>query len=298
VLEGRPTVFLSCSEAYKLTVGRSVASELASTGIYGVVLSDAPLLIGDDGSPDGKVERYLDVADAFVALCTPDDRLRSGQVHCRQNIIDEIQRARQKPHLRNRIILFKDALVTLPSNLGLTYVRFDASRASGLGGVVRRQLLAWQVVGAETDISQGANARKSDVATTTSGRVASMGLRGLLSTLADPIAREIVTHLLDEPQTQKALGAALGVAASTITRRVRTLEDTGLVARDSVRGPCYLTFPDATRRVLLASAELAASSALHHAELVEADARTLRSAMLRPVPDASSSRVASDADAR
>lgn len=66
MLEGRPTVFLSCSERFKLDVAVPVRSGLAEHGIRGIILSEEPLLPGTSSDPDHKVESYLDASDAFV----------------------------------------------------------------------------------------------------------------------------------------------------------------------------------------------------------------------------------------
>jgi hypothetical protein len=52
--------------------------------MFGVIVSEEPLLPRTPGDPDSKVESYLDASDAFVALCTPDDQLEDDTVQCRQ----------------------------------------------------------------------------------------------------------------------------------------------------------------------------------------------------------------------
>jgi DNA-binding MarR family transcriptional regulator len=281
MINGQAAVFLSCSEAFKPGLGRALASELASSGVQGVLVSDAPLLIGDDASPDGKVERYLDVSDAFVALCTPDDRLRDGRIHCRQNVIDEIQRARQKAHLRRRVMIFKDVQVTLPSNIGLTYTSFEAASTAGIGNLVLQQLAVWQVLGASTEATHESDVGKESFALGT-GRRSHVWL---LSNLADPVTIEILKLLLERPRAQKHLVAEIGVASSTISRRIGSLEDLGLVRRDGLRAPCYLPLADETRRLLAASMDLASKIAADLADRAAADARELSRTILRPVSD-------------
>jgi hypothetical protein len=95
------------------------------------------------------LSRNLDASDAFVALCTPDDRLEDGSVQSRQNITDEIQRALQKPHLRGRIQVFKDPSVQLPSNINPTYERLDVNDVAPVARLIVRQLDSWGVTGAE-----------------------------------------------------------------------------------------------------------------------------------------------------
>lgn len=139
-------MFLSCSERFKLDVAVPVRSGLAEHGIRGIILSEEPLLPGTSSDPDHKVESYLDASDAFVALCTPDDELSDGTVQTRQNIIDEIQRAAQKPHLRSRIQVFRAPSVRLPSNINPVYQPLDVDRLDTVVDAVVRQLDTWGVL--------------------------------------------------------------------------------------------------------------------------------------------------------
>src|SRR5262245_55840314 len=88
-LQGKITVFLSCSEKFKSRVAIPVRNGLVSHGIKAIVLSDEPLLPHVEDNPDSKVDSYLDASDAFVALMTADDRLEDGTIRCRPNIVDE-----------------------------------------------------------------------------------------------------------------------------------------------------------------------------------------------------------------
>lgn len=146
MLGGRPVVFLSCSEKFKLKVARPVREGLKAAGIHGIIVSDEPILPRTDWTPDNKVESYLDASDAFLALCTPDDDLSDGTVQCRQNIIDEIQRARQKPHLRDKIMVLKTASVRLPSNINPTYDNLDPSNVVSAIEPIVKQLNMWGVI--------------------------------------------------------------------------------------------------------------------------------------------------------
>jgi Predicted nucleotide-binding protein containing TIR-like domain len=149
VLRGQATVFLSCSEKFKERVALPIRQALRDRGVFGVIVSEEPLLPRTSGDPDSKVESYLDASDAFVALCTPDDMLQDGTAQSRQNIIDEHQRARQKPHLRERIQVFKEPSVRLPSNINPTYDRLDVNDVSPVTELILRQLDSWGVLAAE-----------------------------------------------------------------------------------------------------------------------------------------------------
>ena len=107
MLNGRPVVFLSCSDRYKESVAVKVRAALDDVGVWGVIVSDEPLLPRVEWEPGAKVESYMNAADAVVALCTPDDTLDDGTVQTRPNIIDEIRMARERPNLRDRVLVAK-----------------------------------------------------------------------------------------------------------------------------------------------------------------------------------------------
>jgi len=146
VLNGRVVVFLSCSEKFKQDVAHPVRDGLAGPGVHGVIVSEEPMLPRISGEPESKIEAYLEASDAFVALCTPDDELRGGSFHCRQNIIDEFARARSRPRLRERIQVFKEPRVQLPSNINPTFETLDINDVSPVVDLILRQLKAWGVL--------------------------------------------------------------------------------------------------------------------------------------------------------
>lgn len=127
VLDGKPAVFLSCSEKFKKQVARPIRDALTPLGLHGVIVSNEPLMARVPSDPDSQVDAYLNASNAFVALCTPDNRLDDGAVVCRQNIIDEIQRAKSKPHLAHMIQVLKEPTVRLPSNINPTYDRLEST---------------------------------------------------------------------------------------------------------------------------------------------------------------------------
>jgi hypothetical protein len=148
VLNGRPAVFLSCSEQFKRDVAMVVRSALEDIGVHGIIVSEEPLLPRTGWTPDDKVESYLDASDAVVALCTADNHLADGTVECRQNVVDEIQRARGKTHLRDKILVLKAASVRLPSNISPTYEHLNLGDLQPATDLVVRQLRTWGVVAA------------------------------------------------------------------------------------------------------------------------------------------------------
>ncbi|MHB2028662.1 MAG: hypothetical protein ACYCPT_07575, partial [Acidimicrobiales bacterium] len=85
----------------------------------------------------------IEASDAFVALCTHDDRVPGSTA---QNIIDEIGRARSHPSLREVVCVLKDANVKLPSNINPVWNSLEADNPVVAYEVIRRQLEAWGVV--------------------------------------------------------------------------------------------------------------------------------------------------------
>jgi hypothetical protein len=153
MLEGRPAVFLSCSERFKEKVAVPIRTALRELGVHGLIVSDEPLLPRARTDPDGKANSYLDASDALVALCPPDDELRDGTIQSRQNVIDEIQRARSRPGLSDKIQILKAPEVRLPSNINPTYDRLDVEDVSAAVEVIVRQLRAWGVLAREPEPS-------------------------------------------------------------------------------------------------------------------------------------------------
>lgn len=147
MLDGRPVVFLSCSEKYKERVAAELRDALAEVGIWGVIVSDEPLPVRVGWEPGNKVEAYMNASDAVVALCTADDRLADGTMQTRQNIIDEIRLARERPNLRDKVFVAKARGVRLPSNINPTYEQIEPSDLAPLISLVLGQLREWGVVG-------------------------------------------------------------------------------------------------------------------------------------------------------
>jgi predicted nucleotide-binding protein with TIR-like domain len=128
-------------------VAAKLRDALAEVGVWGVIVSDEPLLSRVGWEPGTKVEAYMNASDAVVALCTADDQLADGTVQTRQNIIDEIRLARERPNLRDKVFVAKAQAVRLPSNINPTYERLDPSDLGPLISLVLRQLREWGVVG-------------------------------------------------------------------------------------------------------------------------------------------------------
>ena len=143
MLGGQVAVFVSCSEKFKQAVAWPVRDALAERGLRGVIVTDEPPLPGTSERPEAKVESYLNASSAFVALCTADYALSDGTTYPRANIIDEIQLAALRPHLRDRSQILKPPEVLLPHSITPTYDRLDTGSPAAAAAVILKQLEAW-----------------------------------------------------------------------------------------------------------------------------------------------------------
>jgi hypothetical protein len=146
MLNFKPTVFISHSERFKDQVAAPFRQHVESLGMTAILVSEMPTPEGGAGEPDSKVDYYLDRAEMFVALMTPDDRTDSGEVHARPNVTDEISRARGKSHLRERVQVFKAAEVDIHSNINPTYEALDPENVAASFAVFERQAAAWEIL--------------------------------------------------------------------------------------------------------------------------------------------------------
>ena len=148
MLRGQVAIFLSCSEKFKPKLAWPVRDALGAEGLYAIIMSDEPPLPQPGvmaGEVEGRAEPYLDASSAFVALCTADYELSDGSQYPRANIIDEIQQASARPHLRDRSQVLKAPGVLLPSDITPTYEGLDVSRPAAAAEVIWAQLQQWGV---------------------------------------------------------------------------------------------------------------------------------------------------------
>ena len=148
MLRGQVAVFLSCSEKFKPKLGWPVRDALAREGLHAIIMSDEPPLPevgGIGGDAEDRAEPYLDASSAFVALCTADYELSDGSQYPRANIVDEIQQARARPHLRDRCQVLKAPGVLLPSDITPTHDRLDVNRPAAAADVIWAQLQRWGI---------------------------------------------------------------------------------------------------------------------------------------------------------
>jgi hypothetical protein len=147
MLRGQVAIFLSCSEKFKAELAWPIRDALSGAGLHAIIVSDEPPLPvpGAGGAAEAKAEPYLDASSAFVALCTADYELSDGSRYPRANIIDEIQQARARPHLRDRSQVLRSPGVLLPSDVTPTYDGLDAAKPAAAADVVLEQLREWGV---------------------------------------------------------------------------------------------------------------------------------------------------------
>jgi len=145
MLHGQVAVFLSCSERFKPGLVWPVRDALNAQGLRAVVISDEPPL-GSAGGEETSAEPYLDASSAFVALCTADYELSDGSKYPRANIIDEIQQAFARPHLRDHAQVLKSPGVLLPSDITPSYDSLDVTKPAVAAEVILKQLQQWGIV--------------------------------------------------------------------------------------------------------------------------------------------------------
>jgi hypothetical protein len=146
MLRGQLAIFLSCSETFKTALAWPIRDALTAHGLRGIIVSDEPPLpLPGLDAPEAKAEPYLEASSAFVALCTADYELSDGSRYPKANIVDEIQQASARPHLRDRSQVLKSPGVLLPSDVTPTYDSLDAARPDVAAEVVLKQLQQWGI---------------------------------------------------------------------------------------------------------------------------------------------------------
>jgi len=137
--DDKVAVFLSCSHTFKEKVAYRFREVLEAPGIdmIGIIVEDIPKL-GAAWTADDKVEGWLDVSDAFVALMTQD-----GTVTTRQNIVDEMARARYKGNIGGRVMIIRDERVQIPSNIAPIWCSLDVANPNKAISDLLKQLRTW-----------------------------------------------------------------------------------------------------------------------------------------------------------
>ncbi len=146
MLDAKPTIFISHSSKYKDEVAVPFRDHIESLGMKAVLVEEMPHPAEAGSEPEAKVEYFLQGADMFVALLTPDDRVEGGEVRARANIADEIGRAKSLPHLRRRIQVFKAPEVVVHSNINPTRETLDITNPAASFSAFERQAVEWGVM--------------------------------------------------------------------------------------------------------------------------------------------------------
>jgi hypothetical protein len=146
MLGGRPTIFISHSSKFKDQVAVPFRDHIESLGLQAILVEEMPHPAEAGPEPEAKVEYFLQGADMFVALLTPDDRIEGGEVRARANIADEIGRAKSLPHLRRKIQVFKDPEVVVHSNINPTREPLDIANPAASFSTFERQAVEWGVM--------------------------------------------------------------------------------------------------------------------------------------------------------
>jgi hypothetical protein len=149
VRDGQPEVFVSFSLKHAAKVAEPIAEGLNAYGLCPILVSKEPLPEGIDSNPDAKVQYFINRSQMAVFLATPDDRTRSGEVHTRQNIIDEHRMAKERPHLRDKLLVFKHERVQLPSNINPVYEPLVLGEPAAAVARIVEQARAWGLLPTE-----------------------------------------------------------------------------------------------------------------------------------------------------
>lgn len=154
MLDGQATILISYSGAHEAQAAKPVAEGLSrDTGVRVVLVGEEPLPPDIASTPQNKVDWYFRHADMVVYLATPDDRLESGEVRTRQNIIDEHRLGQSLPHLEHRLMVFKSSEVTLPSNINPVYERLPLDDVPWLVDKIVEQARVWGVLPRSADVA-------------------------------------------------------------------------------------------------------------------------------------------------
>jgi len=198
LLEGKPAVFISCSEKYRESIGHAFRELLESIGIHGIILSEAPRL-GRTWTPEEKLGAYLRQADAMLVLPTPDDQMSGSVWHSRQNLYDELGRARTLGRLKHRICVNKSHEVSLPSNLDPAYEPLDLDDIQPAQRAFLRQLRAWGYTFEEPTLEPGRGRATPRVEVPSAGL-----LEGLDYVEREPIAIRVRGLLSGTPKSEQS----------------------------------------------------------------------------------------------
>ena len=88
----------------------------------------------------GKLAEAAEQCDSAVIVMTGDDKIESGEVRARENVLHEIGYFQGKYGL-SRVVLLHEEGVNIPSNIqGLVYIPFPKGYVDGVQGALMREL--------------------------------------------------------------------------------------------------------------------------------------------------------------
>lgn len=116
-------IFISCGGSAKKTLLPKLKELLLALGITPIIVEEQP---NYNLSLLDKVNAFLNLCNAGIALITAEDLTKDGQLKPRDNVVHEIGLMQQNANIGGRIIYLKERRVTLPSNFNqVVWVEFD-----------------------------------------------------------------------------------------------------------------------------------------------------------------------------
>ncbi len=115
---------------------------LLALGVVPIIVIDEPDL---GMTPKQKVQYYMASCNIGLALITADDRIsNSDELRGRPNIDNEIGMFCESKNIENRIIIFKEPQIKLPSNYSeLVWKEFNKGQIETTFTQIVRELKAW-----------------------------------------------------------------------------------------------------------------------------------------------------------
>ena len=107
----------------------------------------------------------------------------------------------------------------------------------------------------------------------------------ILKAVADGTRLRVLVSLLQEPATQKELGAEVGLPSGTMSRHLGELERIELIARQRKHGPYHVVHPDETRTLIQIAASLARATTSESSRLALDMERAVRRTGMRVVDE-------------
>lgn len=157
MLNGKPAIFIAHSNKFRSGLTEKIARMIEeSTAAVAVIVENMPRPETPSWDPEGKVNHYLRHADMFVALLTPDNELKSGEIEHRHNVTHEIATARSMPHLEQKIQVLSVKGVSIPSNINPAYDELELDDPRKAFSLIVNQAMEWGVL---TELQESSDER-------------------------------------------------------------------------------------------------------------------------------------------